>query len=253
MIVRRFVGCLALYASLSSLTVPALADQQYVVDGRDSFQILGRDVRSEIAYSGTQQLRMVRNASGIRYTAVVDYDRIESGIRAHMHGSFESTVLRNGEQVDGRVHDPDYLTVLNQPFSVVLDPETMHDLRGLQGEVPFDFPSPMTGATLHGSLRRLPDAKIRGERVLGIAFRARGPLHGNLPDHPTMTLAGAITMNGTAYYTYASALLLALDATLAIGGNVDESARHDPVAIIYKRVIRPLGAELPRPATGKIQ
>ena len=46
-------------------------------------------------------------------------------------------------------------------------------------------------------------------------------------------------MNGTAYYAYADALLLALDATLQIEGRVANSGQNDPVTIVYKRTIRP--------------
>jgi hypothetical protein len=73
---------------------------------------------------------------------------------------------------------------------------------------------------------------------MGIAFEAKGPLHGALPDRPSMALAGTITMKGTAYYDYATALLVALDATLAIEGNIDDAARRAPVSIVYARSIR---------------
>ena len=96
----------------------------------------------------------------------------------------------------------------------------------------------MTAAKLHGTLRRLPDALVGGARAMGIAFEAKGPLHGALPDRPAMALAGTITMKGTAYYDYATALLVALDATLAIDGNLDDSAHRAPVSIVYARSIR---------------
>ena len=46
-------------------------------------------------------------------------------------------------------------------------------------------------------------------------------------------------MNGTAYYAYANALLLALDATLLIEGKVGGPGGNDSVTITYKRSIRP--------------
>jgi hypothetical protein len=97
----------------------------------------------------------------------------------------------------------------------------------------------MTGAPLHGSLRRLPDGLLAGRRVLGIAFVARGPLNGAPPDRPELAIHGTITMNGTAYYAYADALLLALDATLQIDGRVADGGTNEPVTIVYKRTIRP--------------
>jgi hypothetical protein len=234
-------------AFLVTVGASARADQQYTVDGSDTFQIAGRDMRSEIAYRGSQRLHVKQSGKVTTFNATVDYRRIEGGVATHATGSFTSTLLPDGEQRDGPSHDPDYLTILNQPFSIQLDRATLHDLRGLQGDVPFDFPSPMTGAPLHGSLRRLPDGIIHGTRALGVAFRAGGPLHGSLPDRPSMGLSGEIKMNGTAYYAYESAMLLALDATLAIDGNVDASSDHQAVSITYRRTIRPAAS----PATAR--
>ena len=240
MTVRRRVaaGSVALLVYVVCAIAVARAEQTYKVDGRDTYQIGGHEVRSEIAYSGTQALAIVRENGARHYIARVQYDRNDQGTRSRAHGSFESTITAGGEQHDGANHDPDYLTILNQPFAVQLDGPTLRDLGRLHGSVPFDFPSPMTGAPLHGTLRHVGDAVINGERVLGVAFEATGPLHGSLPDHPDMALSGQIKMNGTAYYTYSDALLLALDATLAIGGNVDDSARRDAVSIVYKRSIK---------------
>jgi hypothetical protein len=144
-----------------------------------------------------------------------------------------------GTVFDESDDDPDYLAVLNQPFSIQLDAPTMRDLHAVSQAVPFDFPSPMTGAVLHGSLRRLTDASFGGMRVLGIAFTARGPLHGTLPDRPNLQLSGSIAMTGTAYYAYANALLLALDATLVIDGKLAGVAADEGVTIVYQRRIRP--------------
>jgi hypothetical protein len=96
----------------------------------------------------------------------------------------------------------------------------------------------MTGAPLRGTLRHLADALVGGNRAMGIAFEARGPLHGALPERPAMQLAGSITMKGTAYYDYATTLLVALEATLSIDGNLDDAARREPVSIVYARSIR---------------
>jgi hypothetical protein len=187
----------------------------------------------------TQRLAIQRQGNATRFTATVTYDRHEGSAATHATGAFSTKILANGEQHDESDGDPDYLTILNQPFSIELDAPTLRDLRSLVRAVPFDFPSPMTGAPLHGSLRRLPDGTLNGRRVLGIAFAARGPLNGSLPDRPDMALSGTITMNGTAYYAYADALLLALDATLQIEGRVANSGQSDPVTIVYKRTIRP--------------
>jgi len=245
---RRVAGFAAFLVYLGCAFSVAGAEQRYRVDGRDTYQIGGHDVRSEIAYTGTGSLRVERKGRSRRYVARVDYERNDQGAHARVKGSFESTISDGGEQVDGANHDPDYLTVLNQPFAVQLDAPTLRDLSRLHGTVPFDFPSPMTGAPLHGTLRHINDAVINGMRVLGVAFDASGPLHGSLPDHPAISLAGHIRMSGTAYYTYADALMLALDATLSIGGNLNDTGAHAPVSIVYKRTIRAASASPVREA-----
>jgi hypothetical protein len=239
---RAAAGSIALLIFVVCAAALAKADQSYRVDGSDTYQIGGSDVRSEIAYTGTQQLSVRQAGKARRYTAHADYLRNDQGTHERVKASFESTILPNGEQEDGANNDPDYLTILNQPFAVQLDAATMHDLASLSGSVPFDFPSPMTGAPLHGTLRHVGSATLNGESVLGVAFEANGPLDGSLPDHPNLALAGRIRMNGTAYYTAAGALLLALDATLTISGNVVGNARRDPVEIVYRRSLKALPA-----------
>ncbi|HEY0395834.1 MAG TPA: hypothetical protein VGD01_15145 [Candidatus Elarobacter sp.] len=244
---RAVVAGFVLLAAVAATAAAARADQAYAVEGRDTFRAGNSDVRSETVYRGVQKLKIRRAHGQTTYDARVEYDREGDGGKQHQRASFISTLLPSGEQKDGPGNDPDYLTVLNQPFAVQLDAPTMRDLRHVTRTVPFDFPSPMTGATLHGTLRRLPDAMVGTNRAMGIAFEAKGPLHGALPDRPAMQLAGSITMKGTAYYSYSSALLLALDATLAIDGNIDDSARRAPVSIVYSRSIRSaLGREAAR-------
>ena len=238
MIFRRAVvaGTFALLAAALSVSA-ARADQAYAVEGHDVFHDGNRDVRSETVYHGVQRLTVTRSGTATVYNAQVEYDRTGDGGRQHQRASFSSTLLPSGEQRDGPGSDPDYLTVLNQPFAVQLDEPTMRDLAHVRRAVPFDFPSPMTGATLHGSLRRVEDAMVGARRAMGIAFEARGPLHGALPDRPAMQLAGTITMKGTAYYAYGTALLLALDATLAIDGALDDTEHRSPISIVYTRSI----------------
>jgi hypothetical protein len=241
MIFRRAVvaGTFALLIAAAASRAAMGADQAYTVDGRDVFRVGNGEAQSRIAYHGTERLSITRSPSGTTYVARVEYDKDGGeGGKQHQRATFTTTMLPSGEQRDGPGHDPDYLTVLNQPFAVQLDAPTMRDLRHVTRPVPFDFPSPMTGATLHGTLRRLPDAMVGGLRAMGIGFEAHGPLHGALPDRPELALAGSITMKGTAYYAYGSALLVALDATLGIDGNLDTTAAKSPVSIVYARSIR---------------
>ncbi len=246
MIIRRAVvaATFALLTAVAATAAAARADQAYSVAGSDVFRLGHGDSQSKTIYRGVQRLTVSRSANGTTtYVAHVEYDKDGDGGRQHQRASFTSSILPSGQQRDGPASDPDYLTVLNQPFSVQLDAPTMRDLRHVKRPVPFDFPSPMTAAKLHGTLRRLPDALVGGARAMGIAFEAKGPLHGALPDRRTMALAGTITMTGTAYYDYATALLVALDATLAIDGNLDDNAHRAPVSIVYARSIRSAGGQ----------
>ncbi len=217
----------------------ASADETYRVEGHDVFQVGARDLRGDIAYVGNQRLSVAKRGSATHYVASVDYLRKDQGAVSHAHGSFASTITASGEQRDELNRDPDYLTVLNQPFSVQLDGGTLRDIARLHGRVPFDFPSPITGAPLHGYLEHGVDAVSNGARVVGVAFAADGPLHGRLPDHPGMMLSGTIRMTGTAYYTSTNAMLRSLDATLTITGNVVDAGSNQPVRIVYRRTLRP--------------
>jgi hypothetical protein len=250
---RRAVvaGMITLLTTAAASVGAAGAQQAYTVDGRDVYKIGTGTARSMTLYHGTEQLTIRREGATTRYVARVDYEKRGDEGKARQSASYTSTLLPSGEQRDGPSHDPDYLTVLNQPFSVQLDAPTMHDLARVKRPVPFDFPSPMTGATLRGTLRRLPDGSVNGIRCMGIAFEASGPLHGALPDRPGLALAGGITMKGTAYYAYDGALLLALQATLAIDGTIaDPASTKSPVSIIYERSIRSAGGQEARLTPG---
>jgi hypothetical protein len=174
----------------------------------------------------------------MRYAAKVSYVRNDQGAASDAAADFVSDLLPSGEQLDSADHDPDYLTVLNQPFSAQLDAATLEDLKHLRGPVPFDFPSPFTGARLHGSLARIAGGLVGGRPAVGVRFSAGGPMRGALPDRPGLVLRGGILMRGTAYYDAETALLLTLDATVTISGNVSNRSGKDPVTIIYHRLIR---------------
>jgi hypothetical protein len=231
---------------VGSAAAPAPADipaMTYTLTGSDAFAIAARHVQSIITYTGIERLALQSAPGSTNFNATVTYEKSDGTAVTHQHAAFALAMAPDGTVTSQRDGDPDYLTILNQPFSVQLDAPTMRDLHGLSQSVPFDFPSPMTGAPLHGTLRRLLDGSLNGVRVLGIAFSAHGPLEGTLPDRPSIPLSGTITMNGTAYYAYTNALLLALDATLLIEGKVGTPGANDAVTITYKRTIRPAAAE----------
>ncbi|HTW85272.1 MAG TPA: hypothetical protein VMD91_14475 [Candidatus Sulfotelmatobacter sp.] len=249
---RRRAACAGSFAFLLAMAgnaAIASADQAYAVSGKDVFQLGGHDERTQTQYTGVQQLVITRTGTQTQYVARVEYDKRTDGADQHATASYTSTLLPSGQMEDGQTNDPDYLTVLDQPFAVQLDAPTLRDLGHVKRPVPFEFPSPITGAPLRGTLRRVPDATVGGVRAMGIAFEATGPLHGSLPDHPQLALAGHIHMSGTAYYAYDTALLIALDATLEIAGNLDADAQRSPVSILYQRSLRPLAQQAARAPT----
>jgi len=234
------------FVARSSMAILALllvagsseSHQTYQVSGRDSYQIGSRELRSDTSYEGTERLT-IRSAGGItHYAARATYIRTDQGQGHASVATFDSVVLADGEEHDVAGDDPDFLTVLNQPFAVQLDAQTLRDVGKLREPSPFSFTSAMTGATLRGTLFHVTDGLIAGHPVVGIGFDASGPMRGGLPEHPEISLRGTIRMSGRAYYTRASALLLALDAKLQIAGTLADTSTSDPVKILYRRIIR---------------
>ncbi len=121
------------------------------------------------------------------------------------------------------------MTVLNQPFAVMLDNATMSELLHLRGHVPFTFPAPMIGGTLQGHLTRGSISRVDARPALAVDFDATGPMVGPLPDHSGMSITGSMRMSGTAYYAVRGpALLLALHETLTITGRLRQPGHSPP-------------------------
>lgn len=221
------------------LGLPANADQRYAVSGNDQYQIGQSDLHTSITYTGTQHLTVVKNGGQKRFTAQATYTRSDAAGSVPAQASFVQEMSAQGELQDKVDLDPDYLTVLNQPFAVELDAQTMHDLLRLRGRVPFVFPAPMTGGTLRGFLQRGAVGRIGGRPALAVAFDANGPMAGPLPDHSQISIVGTMRMNGTAYYSVrGEPLLLALNETLTISGSLHDRAQNSPVRIVYQRWIK---------------
>lgn len=235
-----------MYVARSAIAILALLlaagsterHQLYHVTGKDSYQIGSRELRSDTSYEGNERLT-VREADGVtHYSARASYIKTDQGRGRAAVASFQSVLLPNGQAHDMESDDPDFLTVLNQPFAVQLDAQTIRDVRRLREPSPFSFTSSMTGATLRGTLFHVTDGLIAGHPVVGVGFDASGPMRGGLPEHPEISLHGTIRMSGRAYYTPNTALLLALDAKLQISGTLADASTSDPVKILYRRVIR---------------
>ncbi|HET9031220.1 MAG TPA: hypothetical protein VFN49_13690 [Candidatus Aquilonibacter sp.] len=233
--VRAAAFAAILFAAAIAL---ARADDSYSVRGMDVYRIGTALPATHIVYSGNQHLSVVREDNESRFVAEATYTRSGESGKATVHARFVQVMNKDGSFDDRVDEDPDFLTILNQPFAVQLDARTMHDLEKLHGPVPFEATSPLGGARLKGTLRPAGTAVVRGKPATGIRFSAGGPMTGTLPQHDQDNLTGTIRMDGTAYYSHANAMLVALDATLTIEGKLSNESTAVPVKIVYHRTIR---------------
>lgn len=234
-------------ATALALAIPANADQRYVVSGNDRYQIGQADLQTSISYTGMQTLSVRRDGAQTRFTAQAHYTRSDASGKVPAQATFVQIMTAQGELHDSADLDPDYLTVLNQPFAIELDPPTLHDLLRLRGRLPFSFPAPMTGGMLRGYLQRGSIGRVSSRPALAVDFDASGPMTGPLPDHAGMTIAGTMRMRGTAYYAVrGDSLLLALSETLTISGTLRSRGQDSPVTITYSRTIKADDSQPPR-------
>ncbi|MHB8145890.1 MAG: hypothetical protein ACYDGM_01345 [Vulcanimicrobiaceae bacterium] len=217
---------------------PVAVNQRYIVTGKDTYHIGAALPTTHIAYAGTQRLTILRTGSGTQYRARVRYTKTDSGGATTVHASFVQILLPDGSFTDSSNRDPDFLTILNQPFAVTLDPVTLRAIERLRGKVPFQANSPLGHSTLVGFLRPGVRGLVDGHPVVGVAFEANGPMVGGLPQRSSGSVTGTIRMDGTAYYATHSALLLALDARLTITGTLQSDGNTMPMHIVYHRSIR---------------
>ncbi|MEO6835763.1 MAG: hypothetical protein ABI231_07655 [Candidatus Tumulicola sp.] len=229
---------------------PAFADQQYDVRGDDAYRVGSPAMVSRVEYAGTQRLSVERHGHHTRYDAQASYVRDAGDGKTRLHARFVQEILPNGSFEDRFDEDPDFLTILNQPFAIQLDAVTIRDLRGLRHAVPFDATSPLGGdAVLRGYLRPGTAGAIAGRAATAVRFEADGPMTAPMPARTNATISGRMRMDGTAYYSLDDAMLLALDATLTIVAQLHEGSKTTPVRIVYRRFIRataPAGRSTPR-------
>jgi len=247
---------LAFVAAILATAAVASADQPYDVRGQDVYQVGASATTSRVTYDGAEMLSVQKQGKSARFEAQAQYVRRDSGGKHDATARFIQELLPGGTFEDRWDEDPDFLTILNQPFAVQLDGTTMHDLLHLHAQVPFNATSPLGGdAVLRGFLRPGVGGEIAGRPAVAVRFQAEGPMSGSLPGgHGTMS--GRMRMDGTAYYALDNALLLALDATLTIRAKLGDPAQTLPVQITYRRYIRareraPLKTPLPaQPGAG---
>ena len=220
----------------------AAADQEYAVSGDDVYKIGSTATVAKITYEGTERLSITHDTGGTKkFTVLAHYTRNGDDGKASVVARFVQDMTPRGTFEDEVDEDPDFLTVLNQPFAIQLDAATLRDLRTLHKKVPFEASSPLGGdAVLRGFLRPAPSGQIDGTQVTAVKFEAEGVMTGTLPTKgSTARMSGQMRMEGTAYYSSSTALLLALDATLTIVAQLQQdSLNRVPVHIVYRRAIR---------------
>jgi len=237
-----------LVAAMLSTVLPALADQGYDVRGEDLYRVGDAGIVSRVEYVGEQRLTVERLKGRVRYDAQAHYARNAADGNSRVNARFVQE-LSGGSFVDTLDDDPDFLTILNQPFAVQLDSATIHDLRNLHGAVPFSATSPLGGqAVLRGFLRPAAGGMVDRRAAVAVRFEADGPMTAPMPARTDATMTGHMRMDGTAYYSLDDAVLLALDATLTIVAQLHDAHENVPIRIVYRRYIRASGHGSPVPA-----
>jgi len=224
-----------------SLTAPARADLEYKASGEDIYRIDRTGTFSKVSYDGTERLSVQRLGRIWRFQAQARYTRDGPDGKSRGQALFVQVLLPNGTFEDRVDADPDFLTILNQPFAVHLDAATLRDLRDLRGRVPFSAASPLGAASVvQGFLRPGVSGPIGGRPTAAVQFEADGNLNGPLPGYSNGLLAGTIHMDGTAYYALDGAVLLALSVRLTLDARLSQNkpSVSVPVRITYLRLIR---------------
>jgi hypothetical protein len=213
----------------------------YQTAGEDLYRIESSATVSRVSYVGTERLSIRREGRSLRFEAQARYTRSAPSGKSTAEARFIQTLQPNGSFEDTLDDDPEFLTILNQPFAVRLDPVTLRDVRSLHGRVPFSATSPLGGTTLlRGFLRPGVNGAVQGRPTVAVRFEAEGPMNGSLPGHADATVIGEMRMDGTAYYAIDDAVLLGLKVTMTIRARLRERqpSVSVPVLIVYRRAIR---------------
>lgn len=223
---------------------PAFSGFRYDLAGEDVYRVKSAATVSRVSYTGSERLSARREGKTMRFEVRADYTRSSSDGKSKDAARFVTELLPDGSFVDDTDDDPDFLTILNQPFAIALDAATLRDLRQLHGRVPFSAASPLGGsAVLRGYLRPGASGSVGGRPTVGVRFEADGPMTGALPGHGAAAVSGNMRMDGTAFYALDDALLLALQVTLTLDATLRdrETGIAIPVKIVYRRSLRASG------------
>ena len=140
------------------MIAPVRADVQYDASGEDLYRIESAATSSKVSYAGSEGLTVRREGTGLRFEARARYTRSGPDGESRAEARFVQVLHRDGTFEDRVNDDPDFLTILNQPFAVRLDAATLRDLRDLRGRVPFSATSPLGAEAV---LRRVSTARCR--------------------------------------------------------------------------------------------
>jgi hypothetical protein len=223
------------------MSEPVRADVQYDTSGEDVYRIQAVGTSSKVSYSGTERLLVRPEGKAWRFEARARYTREAPDGKTRGEAVFVQELEPDGTFEDRIDDDPDFLTILNQPFAVRLDAATLRDLRALHGRVPFSATSPLGAqAVLHGFLRPAPGGPIAGHPTVAVRFEAEGAMTGPLPGSAEALVSGTMRMDGVAYYALESATLFALNVTLTLDARLTQSRQPTPVPvrIFYRRSIK---------------
>jgi hypothetical protein len=232
-----------LVTALLAVAPSSFADFQYDLQGQDLYQVQAASTSSRVSYDGSELLSVRKTGKMLRFEARARYVRDSPDGRTDGNAKFVADMTPGGAFENRVDDDPDFLTILNQPFAVQLDGATLRDLEELHGPVPFAANSPLGGSSvLRGFLRPGIGGPIAGHPTVAVRFQANGPMSGGLPGHGG-AITGTMRMDGTAYYSLESAMLLALHATLTIDAHLHDRkpAVYVPVRITYVRSLRAAG------------
>jgi hypothetical protein len=219
------------------------------MSGQDLYRIVSAGTFTRVSYAGTQHLSMRREGKAWRFEARATYTREGPDGKNRAQALFVQVLQPSGTFEDRIDDDPDFLTILNQPFAVRLDAATLRDLRTLHGQVPFAATSPLGAqAVLRGFLRPATGGPVGGRTTVAIRFEAQGVMTGPLPGYGETLVSGTMRMDGKAYYTVESATLYALNVTLTLDARLAQSrpSVSVPVRILYRRMIKATAKTLPR-------
>jgi hypothetical protein len=219
----------------------AAADLQYDTTGQDLYRIESAGTFTRVSYEGTERLTIVHEGTSVRFAAHASYTRQGPDGKSKGDALFVQVLQPNGSFVDRVDNDPDFLTILNQPFAIWIDGPTLRDLRAMRGRVPFSATSPLGDETLlHGFLRPGVAGPIDGSPTVAVRFEAEGPMSGPLPGYADATVSGTMRMDGTAYYALTGANLLAFSVTLTLDARLAQGRPpvSVPMRITYRRSMR---------------